>query len=383
MSNCVRCGREIPYGTVCPDCQVAIRAAQPGNPPISVAARQPASFRLSVTTILVGLNVAVYLAMAFSGVSPMSPTTQQLIKWGANFGPLSLGAQPWRMLTSNYVHIGLLHILLNMWCLWSLGQLAERVFPPWEYVVLYTACGLGGSLASLWWHPMVIGAGASGAIFGLAGALISVFYLGKLPIPQAAVKSTLKSLITFAAYNLFFGLTAGIDNFAHLGGLLTGLIFGAVVARHIVAPPEERRRWQRYASVGMALVLLMGTIGLRRAHPEVRTGGQLSATNVSAMQSILLAFQHHNYDQAIAQLQPYIEANPDAAEPHYLLGLAYLEKQQPDDAIPEFQQALQLQPDFADAEVGLGKAYSAKGMQNEAQEAYQKALEMEHPRQRP
>src|SRR5271167_1634289 len=139
-----------------------------------------------ITTALVAINVAVFLAMVLMGVSPTSPTTAQLVPWGANWGPLSLGPQPWRMLTSTYVHAGILHIGLNMWCLWNLGFLAERIFDPWTYVLTYTACGLAGSIASLWLHPMVVGVGASGAIFGFAGALIAALYLGHLPIAKEA-----------------------------------------------------------------------------------------------------------------------------------------------------------------------------------------------------
>lgn len=378
MTNCLRCGREISSGTICPDCYAATNAAQPAPSTGQVVATQRnVPPRLSLTTILVAINVSVYVLMALSGVSPLSPTTQQLIKWGANFGPLSLGPQPWRMLTSNYVHIGLLHILLNMWCLWNLGKLAERIFPPWTYILVYTACGLGGSLASLWWHPMVVGAGASGAIFGLAGALISVFYLGHLPISQVAVKSTLRSLVTFAAYNLFFGLTAGIDNFAHLGGLVTGLAFGAVVARHIAAPPQERQRWQLSALAGIAVFLLIGTAAVRRPHTQVRPIAQISNESVGPMQGALIAYQHGEYDQVITQLKPFVEENPEEPQGHYLLALAYLSKHQPEDAIPEFQQVLQLDPNSAEAESGLGMAYTAKGMQPEAEQAYRKAAELQ------
>ena len=214
--------------------------------------------RQHITTTLVGMNVAVFVAMALTGVSPVSPTSVELVKWGANWGPLSLGAEPWRMLASNYVHVGFLHILLNMWCLWNLGLLAERVFDPWTYVLIYTACGLAGSLGSLWWHPMSVGAGASGAIFGLAGALIAALYLGHLPIPRQAMQGTLKSLLTFAGYNLFFGAVArGIDNSAHIGGLLAGLALGAILAKHLTAPPEVRDGWRRAVFVVAGVVLVL------------------------------------------------------------------------------------------------------------------------------
>jgi rhomboid protease GluP len=383
MANCSRCGREISHGTVCPDCQAAADYANPLTVSPRAAQTDGLASKISVTAILVGINVAVYVAMVATGVSPLQPTTQQLLKWGANFGPLSLGPQPWRILTSNYVHIGALHILFNMWCLWSLGHLAERIFRPLTYVFLYTCCGLAGSLASLWWHPMVVGAGASGAIFGIAGAMIAVFYLGKLPIPPATVRSTLKSLLVFAGYNLFFGLAAGVDNFAHLGGLLAGLAFGAVVSKHIIAPAEVRRRWELYASIGMALLLLLAGSRVKTQFSHVAAAAELRQESVIGMQKALIAFQRRDYDQAIAQLQPVIQQSPDAPEPRYILGLAYLAKNQFDDAINSFQEALRLKPDYAEAEEGLGTAYEGKGMQQEADEAYKKADAMAKPARKP
>src|ERR1700674_747689 len=211
-----------------------------------------------VTTTLVGMNVAVFAVMALTGISPTAPSSVQLLKGGANWGPLSLSAEPWRMLASNYIHGGIIHIALNMWCLWNLGFLAERVFDPWTYVLTYTFCGLAGSLASLWWHPMAVGVGASGAIFGLAGALIAALYLRALPISKPAIQGTLNSLLTFAGYNLFFGAVAqGIDNSAHIGGLLAGLALGAVLAKHLTAAPEIRDGWRRGVFVVAAVVLLV------------------------------------------------------------------------------------------------------------------------------
>jgi rhomboid protease GluP len=226
--------------------------------------------RQPITTTLVAMNVAVYVAMTLTGVSPVAPALPQLVKWGANWGPLSLGAQPWRMLASNYVHGGIIHIGLNMWCLWNLGFLAERVFDPWTYVLTYTFCGLAGSLASLWWHPMAVGVGASGAIFGLAGALIAALYLGHLPIPRQAMQGTLKSLLTFAGYNLFFGAVAkGIDNSAHVGGLLAGLALGAVLAKHLMAPPEIRDGWRRAVFIVAAVVMVLLFMAVKHSHSNL------------------------------------------------------------------------------------------------------------------
>ncbi len=272
MPSCVRCGRELSSLSgagntpLCRDCLADTGLVVPANevatarPPLR--SRQP----FPVTQIIVGINVLVFLAMVFSGVSFMSPTPLQLVTWGANFAPLSLGSQPWRMLASNYVHIGIIHIFFNMWCLWNLGMLAERIFDRWSYLLVYTASGIAGSLASLWWHPRGVGAGASGAIFGLAGGLIAVLYLGKLPISKEALKPTLKSLIMFAAYNLFFGLVPGIDNSAHLGGLAAGLILGAVLAGSVTAPPDVRSRRRNFAVVATVLLLLAANSYLRQRY---------------------------------------------------------------------------------------------------------------------
>jgi rhomboid protease GluP len=215
-----------------------------------------------ITKIIVGINVAVFAAMVLSGISLTEPTTQQLLTWGANFGPLSLGTQPWRIFASNYLHIGIIHIALNMWCLWNLGLLAERIFDPWTYVLTYTACGIAGSIASLGLHPMVVGAGASGAIFGLAGALITALYMGKLPIPKHALSPIMRSLVTFAGYNLFFGaVVPGIDNSAHIGGLLAGLALGAALAQTLTSQPEVRHRWRLVIFV-VATILLFAAFSL-------------------------------------------------------------------------------------------------------------------------
>ena len=271
MPTCVSCQREIPPGgypdSVCPECRAAatVRAYEQAK------ANRPRVFQamlkaMPVTSAIIAANVLVYAAMTFSGVSPIEPQTSDLVKWGANTGLQTLLAQPWRMWTSNYVHIGLIHILLNMWCLWNLGALAERIFDRWTYFLTYTFCGIAGSLASLGLHPTRFGAGASGAIFGLAGALISALYLGNLPVHPRALKSTLKSLILFAAYNLFFGaVVPGIDNSAHLGGLVCGLILGAILARHLTSPADERNSWRQWVFLAAAIVLVAIFALIRRS----------------------------------------------------------------------------------------------------------------------
>lgn len=271
MEHCAKCGRELPVrgaGIFCPDCQWLAHQTQ--NIPVPEAPATPArvaTYWPPITTIIVGINVVVFVAMTVSGASPVSPAAQRLLFWGANWGPLSLGSEPWRMFTSNYVHAGIVHLAFNMWCLWNLGGLAERILGKWTYLPVYVGCGLAGSLASLWWHPMVVGVGASGAIFGVAGALIAALYLGKSPLPKSSMQGMLKSLVAFAGYNLFFGaVVPGIDNSAHIGGLIAGLLFGAALARNLSAPPETRIRW-RWTVFIVAAIAIFGVFSfIRQTH---------------------------------------------------------------------------------------------------------------------
>jgi len=390
MENCTNCGRPLMsvstgrFSTICPECQATSKSS--ADSPAVIGPRgtidRPAPSRptpppqkpswLTLSSLLVAVNVIVFLLMVLTGVSPIEPTTGQLLKWGANWGPLSLSTQPWRLLTSNYVHIGIIHIFFNMWCLFNLGALAERIFERWTYVLIYTATGIFASLASLWWHPTVVGAGASGAIFGLAGALLAALYLGKLPIPKQALRSTMKSLLTFAAYNLFFGLRPGVDNSAHLGGLVSGLALGAFLSRHLREPLEIRRQWRNYALILSLAVLATGGYYIRSQHPEL---GGLTNPNEYAVQydKAIDAFRRKDPAAAVAAGQKLVQFNPRSAESHFLLGVAYESADRPDDAIGQFQEALRLDPKHADAETGLAESYAAKGMEVQSQDAYKRA----------
>lgn len=344
--------------------------------PQAVPVRPPQS-QLTLTTVLIGINVTVFVLMALSGVSINTPTNSQLIHWGANFGPLSLGSQPWRILTSNYVHVGLLHIATNMWCLWALGRLAERLFDSLTYFVIYTLCGVSGSVASLWWHPMVIGAGASGAVFGLAGAVLSVLYLGKLGISHDAVRPIVKSLAVFVAYSLLFGaisaagsaaqirMIPSIDNAAHIGGLVAGLCLGGIA--RFTTNRDQLRAAARVTSLVLAGLLSVSFVALRKSP---------AATNATALDNAITAIQTEQPQEAIRNLRVAIQQHPNQPVLHYLLGTQYLAVQQPNDAVTAFQEALKLKPDFSDAEQGLGAAYAALGREDEAKEAFRKAEAM-------
>jgi membrane associated rhomboid family serine protease len=181
------------------------------------------------------LNVLVYVAMGLSGVSWTEPSIAHAVRWGADFGPLTLSGEWWRILTSTFVHFGIIHITLNMWCLWSLGSSLELYMGRKAFAVIYVLSGLMASLTSIAWNPWRVSAGASGAIFGITGAFVSYLYFKKAPMEPTQVRQKLKSLLIFIGYNLLYGAAGSVDNSAHLGGLVAGLLLGAL------APPILRR----------------------------------------------------------------------------------------------------------------------------------------------
>jgi rhomboid protease GluP len=218
---------------------------------------------------LVGINCAVYLAMVLRGVSPSNPSVQDLVHWGANFGGYVLAGQWWRLLTAAFVHVGILHLATNMWCLWNLGLLGEPLLGPAGVVAVYVLTGVAGNLLSVAVHPQVVGAGASGAVFGLAGVLILLLKAKLLPVPPEEIRRLRKSVIYFALLNFVIGGTSmflrtaiQIDNMAHLGGFLCGLALGAPLVPRIGTARNQYafRSWAAYG--GMTLLLLVFAFGI-------------------------------------------------------------------------------------------------------------------------
>ena len=265
MADCSRCGRKLPAfsfgknGDLCAYCRQEASDIQPGG---HVSQLMPA-WRVgpTVTMGIIAVNVAVYVAMVLRGVSPLDPTGQDIVNWGANFAPYTFGAAPpeqaWRVLSSVFLHIGIIHLFVNMWSLWNLGRLAEQVYDKGSYLGSYLLCGIGASIAATWYQPLIPSAGASGAIFGMVGLLITTFWMGQLPIPAERSQAITKSLVTVAAVNLIYGqVVAGISNSAHIGGLFTGLILGGLMAPRLTRNPSDSRG-SRYVIMGVAAVALV------------------------------------------------------------------------------------------------------------------------------
>lgn len=183
-----------------------------------------------VTTWLAVANVAVLVWMVLKGVDLLGPKAKDLVAWGANFGPLTLTTEPWRLFTSCFIHIGLIHLFFNLWVLLNVGYFVERLFGNRQFLLLYVAAGLSGSLVRLHWNPQIVSAGASGAIFGVFGGLGAFLIRNRHTVPSTVLASLRSSTLGFIGYNLIFGaMIAQVDNAAHLGGLVGGFAMGLVL----------------------------------------------------------------------------------------------------------------------------------------------------------
>ena len=176
------------------------------------------------TPLLIDTSIVVYVLMVISGVHFMEPTVDQLIGWGGNLRAITLAGEQWRLLTCGFVHIGIVHLLFNMYALAMIGVQLEPLLGSTRTALLYVITGVAASMTSLWWHDNTVSAGASGAIFGLYGVFLAL--LSTDLIPKEARKQLLQSIGIFVLYNLMYGMKGGVDNAAHVGGLISGLVMG-------------------------------------------------------------------------------------------------------------------------------------------------------------
>jgi rhomboid protease GluP len=174
------------------------------------------------TFVFLGINAIIFLGMTVDGGSENSDT---LIRWQANFAPLVMEGEYWRLFTANFLHIGIAHILFNSYALYSLGAQAESLYGPRRFVVLYLLSGISGAVFSFaFTHGL--SAGASTSLFGLFGALVAYFYKHRKDL-GALGQQQLISLGLTLLINVLFGLTnPRIDNWGHAGGFIGGIILG-------------------------------------------------------------------------------------------------------------------------------------------------------------
>jgi rhomboid protease GluP len=260
--TCAHCGENS-----APDARTCGHCGQPLTPADADAAfdRLLAAVtpRAYVTPALMAANLIVFAVMAARGVSAVQPPAGVLIEWGAVYGPAITHGEWWRLFTGMFVHAGAIHLAFNLLALFSIGMLTERLFGNAAFLIVYTAAGLGGAVLGLYWHPVAASVGASGAIFGLYGALFVFLLRQRARIPRHFVRSVGFGAATFLVYNLVYGLAdAGIDNEAHIGGLIAGAFAGLALARPL-EPAPLGRRVRRNTLVAAASLAALGALAAR------------------------------------------------------------------------------------------------------------------------
>lgn len=195
--------------------------------------------KIPVTAALLLINVIVFLLVDFSGGG--SENTEHMLECGALYAPYVLEkGEYYRLFTSMFLHFGISHLGNNMLVLFVLGQRLEPLTGKIRYFLIYLAGGVGGNLLSFWLEmgkkDYAVSAGASGAVFGVMGAMIYVLVRNKGRVSDL----TIRGILVMAAFSLYFGFaSSGVDNAAHVGGLLCGVLAAALLYHPHGASEEQ------------------------------------------------------------------------------------------------------------------------------------------------
>jgi membrane associated rhomboid family serine protease/tetratricopeptide (TPR) repeat protein len=250
--------------------------------------------RTPATWALAGLLV---LAHAWTLLEP-GAEVEVLERLGANWGPSIRQGEWWRLLASTILHAGVLHLLFNLWALVSLGRAVEIDLGTRRFLLLYASCGALASTASVAWHPYALSVGASGAIFGLMGAVLTMFVRRRRRMAREAFRTGLSSLLLMVLVNIAFGLVVPVvDNAAHLGGLVSGIALSWLLS--------SRRPWLGIvacvASPAIAHPLLLARID---AVPEQKAAWERS-------EALHAALDAEDPERALALLDAGLQADPE------------------------------------------------------------------------
>jgi len=185
------------------------------------------SRRTPVTYVLFGLNILIFLLMGLAGGSR---NELMLLGFGVKSNVLIDQGEIWRMVTPIFLHIGPLHIFFNSYAIWIVGPQVEKLYGGARFTIIYILTGIAGVAGSYWYHPEAASAGASGAIFGLFGALLVFGFKYRGTIPPTFQRAVGKGVFPVIAINLFIGyMIPAIDNSAHVAGLLSGALLAGII----------------------------------------------------------------------------------------------------------------------------------------------------------
>ena len=319
------------------------------------------------TLAILALNLLLFVLMTLAGGSK---DTGVLLEFGASYAPLLRRGEYWRLVMPMFLHIGWLHLLVNGYALYILGPILERVYGYGRYAALYVAAGIGSSLLSMTISTHVA-AGASGAIFGVAGAMLVTGYVRRDVIPPRWGRAFGRGMIPFIVVNLAFGFTVrGIDNWGHLGGLASGILLALVIpplGRNLLPNERSELPMQAIVLLPIATVLLAMTATVN----QYRTFQAVTRLLTEGARFEVA----HQYDRALRSFQEAARKSPHDERPHEQLGTLYLAQRMYDQAIQEYGEAVLLSlPDDPQPRLRLGMAYRLKGDLAKAQQTFEAAL---------
>jgi rhomboid protease GluP len=333
MPSCLKCGTALAVNeegvapVLCDRCAGVATGRARRSMSMGGLARYP------VTVGLFAINVIVFVLQQVPGLN--------VTFWGTNIGPLTLAGEYWRLFTAGFLHGGIFHIAVNMWCLWSLGRLSERLFGKWQTFMIYMLTGVGGALLSIASDPNHAELGASGAIFGIVGAVMAGVKFGNLDISTGEKRAIFSSVVSFAVLNFILGFSdfgssvfGHVDNMCHLGGFITGLLVGLPLS----AFARQNKLLQLGTLVVTSMILAAGASEL------VQKEGPDAEKNAAE-----IAWRQKNYSKAVHLLERYTVARPQDDDGLVFLGVAYANNNEPDKAIGALEQALRVNPNSEDA----------------------------------
>lgn len=332
-------------------------------PPRKVALPLPTT-KPAIVWVILAANLLVFAAMTLAGGSE---STEVLIQFGAKVNGRIAAGEYRRFITPVFVHIGLMHLAFNSYALYALGTEVERLFGRAPFAAIYLLAGAAGVVASFAFNDH-LSAGASGAIFGLVGAL-GYFFARYRHLLGKAGRRQLLNIALVAAYNLAFGfLYPGVDNHGHIGGLVAGMALGWALCpdyairrdpdgtpAQIVDARARRRRALLTLPIIAALVLGAGVaVGVRKDSFAVRMEWGVQRLDAGDLEG------------ARADFGAAARARPDSAEAPFMLGYVCFSQGDYEAAARSFEKAVSLREDWGEARWNLALAYARLGQYRDA-----------------